>query len=444
MRGIVALWIAGMVALGYVGCDSPEEGTAPLLYEKAIEPAPWDPEPVMQVSRFPGGVHITDVTPDSALVAIETLEDAINVILVENQEVSWVEVQRHLQLEPVSGQMVHLELKELQPDTTYSIMATDSSGEFRSRVTRFVTALDPSKARIVRFGATSCLGGTAFPWANLSRASDAYLDFMLFAGDTVYADYSDGIEGYRGAWKNAFAAKGLADLSSRTSLISTWDDHEIRNDWNWDLTNDVQRFEAARQAYFEAMPWRGETIYRKLSWGKTLDVLVLDGRGERRDGRYMSLEQMEWLKTNLLTSEARFKVILNSVPITDMNDLVGDFLVGDRWQGFPEQRTELLRFIEDNSIEGAFFVAGDFHYSHIAKASPPGDVGHSVVEVMAGPAGSGINPLMLTNPYPDEQFMTFVGTHNYAYFEANPATGTVLVKYIGDDGNVLAEKTLQF
>ena len=33
----------------------------------------------------------------------------------------------------------------------------------------------------------------------------------------------------------------------------------------------------------------------------------------------------------------------------------------DRWQGYPEQRQELLDFIAESSIENVWFLAGDFH-----------------------------------------------------------------------------------
>ena len=43
----------------------------------------------------------------------------------------------------------------------------------------------------------------------------------------------------------------------------------------------------------------------------------------------------------------------------------------------------------------------------------------------------------------DEQFKLFVATHNYTYFEANPKTGKVLVRYVDAQGEVLGEQTLQ-
>ena len=49
-------------------------------------------------------------------------------------------------------------------------------------------------------------------------------------------------------------------------------------------------------------------------------------------------------------SEAQWKIILNSVPITDMKDLLGPAIADDRWQGYPEDRSDILTFIEEEQI----------------------------------------------------------------------------------------------
>ena len=94
-------------------------------------------------------------------------------------------------------------------------------------------------------------------------------------------------------------------------------------------------------------------MYRKVSHGAVCDIFVLDCRGERHSdsGVYISREQLDWLKSSLSSSGARFKFIMNLVPIIDFSDLIGEVEAIDRWQGFPEQRTEILSHIEDNAIE---------------------------------------------------------------------------------------------
>ena len=424
-----------------LGCSEPDPVIE--LYTNESEPAPWEPDGTLDLDLFPSGVQITDVTSQSALIALRTEATRVDLLLQRGSAQQWLELRRTSGFSPAQGKMLHHTLSNLEPDTPYSLVFYTDNRTRRSRVTRFRTAPTHSQSRVLRFGATSCLGKLVPSLPTLSRAAEARLDFMLFAGDTVYADGSGSLNDYRRTWRQTFETQGMRDLSSSTSIITTWDDHEIINDWTWDKYDDSQRFENARTAYLEALPIREETIWRKRSWGKTLDVLVLDSRGERRNGNYLSINQMEWLKTELLTSRARFKIILNSVPITDMRNVLGTLAIGDRWQGFPQQRIELLNFIEDHDIEGVFFIGGDFHYGQIAQVSPPGEPGSKLWEVLVGPGGSLVNPFLLTAPEYDEQFKLFVGAHTYTYFEANPQTGKVLVRYINDQGESLGERTLQ-
>ena len=160
--------------------------------------------------------------------------------------------------------------------------------------------------------------------------------------------------------------------------------------------------------FHKALPNRSNStggIYRKLSQGSVLDIFVLDCRGERisDDAQYISVGQMDWLKDSLTSSTARFKIIFNSVPITDFVNLIGEVESIDRWQGFPEQRTEILEHIEDTGIEGVLWISGDFHFGLISQVSPLGQTGDTMNEVLVGPSGSLLN-IMGELLVPTEQY----------------------------------------
>ncbi|MFO0003851.1 MAG: alkaline phosphatase D family protein, partial [bacterium] len=125
-----------------------------------------------------------------------------------------------------------------------------------------------------------------------------------------------------------------------------------------------------------------------------LDLFALDCRGERRDGNYISPEQMAWLKAELSASTARFKVILNSVPITDLSAIFGTTQAMDRWQGYPAQREEILAHIRDDAVEGVLWITGDVHYAQIGRVDPAGGPGEDQWEVFCGPGGSTLNVLV--------------------------------------------------
>ena len=55
------------------------------------------------------------------------------------------------------------------------------------------------------------------------------------------------------------------------------------------------------------------------------DIFILDARSYRSltAGTYLGRQQMDWLKSELENSKAPFKVIMNSIPITDFSSLIG-------------------------------------------------------------------------------------------------------------------------
>jgi hypothetical protein len=139
---------------------------------------------------------------------------------------------------------------------------------------------------------------------------------------------------------------------------------------------------------------------------------------------------MDWLKDALMASTSVFKIILNSVPISDFPGAF-DFAQNDRWEGYAAQRTEILSFIDDNAIAGVLWLAGDFHLAFISNVATSGP-GSSQREVLAGPGAQEPNALLpsLTG----SQFAFKTGTNNYTTLRFDPATGEVRVAYVDGAG----------
>ena len=151
---------------------------------------------------------------------------------------------------------------------------------------------------------------------------------------------------------------------------------------------------------------------------------------------------MDWLKAWLIETDSTFKIILNSVPITNMMGMYGPLAAGDRWDGYTHQRDELLEYITEHQIQGILWVAGDFHFSQLGRVDPAGQIGHNLWEVFAGPAGSFVNPIVWI-AQENSQYRHILKTWTYTWFEANPDEGTIRVKFINDDGNIVVEELLQ-
>lgn len=406
------------------------------------EPPRWEPAGSPDLAVFPFGVQVGDSESDSAIVSVQTTESIIEIRVMVAADQSWAQHSTFTDISTEDG-FVQLFIDALPSDTAVCVAAFSPQG--RSTVTRFRTACSAEDFRIIRFGVTSCMGGN-FPWPSLSHAAQEELDIFLFLGDCVYADGSVDLEDYWWHWERSLSQTGFQDLSQSTSIISTWDDHEIDNNWSWNQTSNIEtKFANGLTAFRRALPQRigegGTGLWHSISWGDVAEFFVLDGRGERRDGLYVSSEQLQWIKEGLLKSSARFKFILNSVPITDFQNLIGDNQSEDRWQGYPEQRTELLSHIENNAIEGVLWLSGDFHYAQHNRVSPPGEIGDTQFEFLCGPTGSFLNPIGGLAAE-TEQFIWSLSEWNYTLFEADPGTGEVTIKYIGDDGSILHSTNL--
>lgn len=442
--GLGALPLAGLLP----GCkdkggidDSAGLEPAP---DRAPEPEAWAPEIEEDASAFAWGVVVGDPSEQGAIVGVRTSEtEALSLVLAVAEGEGWTVLDTSADLAPADG-VVQVELSDLEPDTAYSFYFLAADGARRSAVGRFRTAqaTDASLRKIV-FGATSCFGGN-WPFPSLQFAADERLDFFLLLGDTVYADGASTVEEYREHYKTNFGAAPLQALVASTGVIATWDDHEVDNNWSWSEVSE-EKFAAARAAFWEALPQGrgpgGTGIWRRIAWGPAVDLFVLDCRGEKMDGNYISSEQMAWFKAGLSASTARFKIVLNSVPITDMNNFYGAAYLDERWQGYA-QRDEILSYIRDNDIQGVLWVSGDHHLGMVNRVDVAGRPGEEQWEVLTGPAGSFINVLGELLEL-DDQYHLVVLQWNWTRFELDPNLGTAFVQFIGDDGSVLGEKTLE-
>ncbi|MBW2453984.1 MAG: alkaline phosphatase D family protein [Deltaproteobacteria bacterium] len=448
------LVLSAVLALAGVGCGAADE-TDPITAGGGNGgggvgghiPGPeldlWSPPGTEDGVAFAWGVQTGDAGPWDALVSVRTLEPSLSLTVMKGMLDGWTEAAVLHDLTPLDG-VLQLPLDNLTPDTTYSLAFFAADGQRRSRAARLRTAVPAGFSRIIRFGATSGLGGND-PWPNLSHAAAERLDFFMPVGDTIYADWGAPV-GFVEKWKGALSTLGLNDLTASTSMAATWDDHEVEDNWSYNTPGMEAKAQEAMAAYRQAIPQRlgpgGTGVWRKLSWGDGMDLFILDCRGERRDGNYISPEQMAWLKEGLASSTARFKVINNSVPIIDFTEFVGDLWAEDRWQGYPQQRSEILQHIADQGIAGVLWVSGDFHIGGVGLIDEAGGPASDQWEVLTGPSGSPINPgAGMMNP--NERFPVIVKTWSYTLFTADPESGTVTVQFIGDDSAVIDEITLQ-
>ncbi|MBW3665012.1 MAG: alkaline phosphatase D family protein [Actinobacteria bacterium] len=286
-----------------------------------------------------------------------------------------------------------------------------------------------------RFGVVSCANyqhGFFNAYALLAERGD--LDAIIHCGDYLY-EYQLVAEGGYGEDEANLAAPrrheppsemiALADYRTRHAQykldpdlrrlhqlypwITTWDDHESTNnsyrdgaenhdpetEGDWEVRKDT-----SRRVYDEWMPTRVERpdrLWRSLTWGDLLEVLVLDTRLERDEiigsigvtvlsdeiddpDRIMIGEaQRDFLYSRLSETDAAWKVIAQQTIMAPWNALSFPSVPGapdapvpvlrddgnaanpDQWDGYTAERDRLFTHIRDNGVEDIVVLTGDVH-----------------------------------------------------------------------------------
>ncbi len=193
------------------------------------------------------------------------------------------------------------------------------------------------------------------------------MDFYVNLGDWPYADAdvpAITLAEYREKHLAARALPFMQRLTDALPMYCIYDDHDVRCNWDayW-WRREPERVAAGVAAWDEWFPLRTETRYRAIRRGQHLEIFLLDTRfyrsaNDEADGPAKTLlgtEQLRWLQEGLLSSDATFKLILSSVPLSYSTE-------SDHWSAFACERDALIDFIARNSIPGIAFLTADRHY----------------------------------------------------------------------------------
>ncbi len=215
-----------------------------------------------------------------------------------------------------------------------------------------------------------------------------------------------------------FGQNYWADLRASTSVFATVDDHEVVNDFQGGqnvstlpaatqtlygatsgLVNDAPLYENGFQAFQEYNPIRDEfygatgdnrtanerKLYRANTFGSDAVNIILDARSFRDPGlasvtdisnqtqvgtflaqsfdptrTFLGRVQVEDLKRDLLQAEKN-GVTWKFVNLPEPVQNIGVLAASDRYEGYAAERTEILKFINENKINNVVFIAADIH-----------------------------------------------------------------------------------
>ncbi|MCX4998812.1 alkaline phosphatase D family protein [Streptomyces longwoodensis] len=367
----------------------------------------------------------TRVTPTAAATPGSGIGPDLEVewVMARDKALTTVVAKGSVTATAASDHTVKADVRGLQPATDYWFRFSAGGTDSPVARTRTAPAVDAAVPGL-RFGVVSCANweaGYFSAYRHLAARSD--LDAWLHLGDYIY-EYGTGQYGTRDTVVRPHAPGHeiltLADYRTRhgryktdpdlqalhhkAPVVAIWDDHEFANDaWSGGAENHTEGAEgtwtarqaAARQAYFEWMPVRpaiAGTTYRRLRFGKLADLSLLDLRSFRSqqvktgngdvddpDRTLTGRAQLDWLKAGLQSSDTTWRLVGNSVMISPfaIGSLTADLLkplaelLGlpkeglalntDQWDGYTDDRRELLAHLRAHAIRNTVFLTGDIH-----------------------------------------------------------------------------------
>jgi phosphodiesterase/alkaline phosphatase D-like protein len=271
----------------------------------------------------------------------------------------------------------------LRPDTEYFYLWESASGV--SPVGRTRTRMPVDSAEPLRIGFSSCQQYQAGWFTPHANAAAEQLDLYLFLGDYIYergrspipgdvrADRTDAVDlaSYRYKYALARSDAALQELHRQHPALHVLDDHEVENNYSDNLPAPSPLQRAA--GYRAASEWIPRVvnkrdrhrIFRRVPLNANADLFLVDtrqyrtGSADGRPPRILGDTQMAWLLAALKSSTARWRIIVQQMPIAAAP--TGSGARSDAWDGFPEDRALLLGEIERNGIQNVVFLTGDAH-----------------------------------------------------------------------------------
>ncbi|MBP2416089.1 alkaline phosphatase D family protein [Microlunatus capsulatus] len=270
-------------------------------------------------------------------------------------------------------------------------------------------------------------------------------DFLLHSGDTVYADgplqesvtlpdgrvyrnlvteakfkVAETLDEYRGQYAYNLLDEHYRAFTAEVTQVNQWDDHEVTNNWYPGEVLDDPRYTEQRvdvlaarahRAFREWLPIPSAVagpLYRRLSYGPSLDVFVLDMRSAKdangaNDGRdrtrgTLGEAQRRWLVRELRSSRATWKVIANDLPLGLVvpDGPTAQEGVGQGDDGAPLGRegefATVLRQAHRHGVTGIVFLTADVHYTAAHHYDPSRAAVQDFTpfwEFVSGPAHAG-------------------------------------------------------
>ena len=387
--------------------------------------------PVFNSYPFMLGVASGDPTSDGVVLWTRLAPDPLNGggLPMQAIEVSWelaaddrfrtIVQTGTTYARPELAHAVHVEVIGLEPARSYWYRfraGREISAVGRTRTAPAADAM-PDRLAFANVGCNRYEDGYFTAYRHLAKEE---LDFVFHSGDYIY-EYRNrrgatppvreitGGETYTVVdYRNRYALYRLdADLQAAHAahpFVVSFDDHEVDNNWAGDVSEEdggpnfpiavpndllLLRRQMAFQAWYEAMPVRraqlprGPSIqaFRRLRYGRLLDVNVLDTRQYRDDqpcgdgtrvgcadrlkpdSQILGAMQERWLMEGLKASPTTWNLLAQQVFMMQRRFGEGPAFgfSMDKWDAYGAARDRLMRFLGDAKISNVVALTGDVH-----------------------------------------------------------------------------------
>jgi len=398
-------FVAGAGALGAATVFAPQALANGLTGRRA---------PTLRGGRFPEGVLSGDPTPRAITLWTRVAgvggRGSVELEVARDRGFDRVVARDLIGTSGAGGHSVKARVGGLVPYEEYFYRFSTKANS--SPVGRFRTALPPDSRQPVRFAFFSCQDYTFGYFNAHAMLAREDVDFVVNLGDYIYAEayhtagsasggvrtdkigFAKSLQDYRDKYRLYRTDPNLRRMHAELPMISIWDDHEVQDNYAGGsrggglakaLGYTERRRAAGYRAYFESMPTygfapgRGRRIYGASRFGRNVDLVLLDQRQFRADQPcddklvaepcdeldvardFLGRKQMGFVKRRLRSSPAAWKVLANQTMVERTVYPGGRYIGFDSWQGYPRERRELLRHIEQKQIEDVVFVTGDIH-----------------------------------------------------------------------------------
>lgn len=376
---------------------------------------------------------------------------------------------------------VHVDVRGLRPGREYFYRFR--AGDDISPTGRTKTAPPPeATVSAFKFGMVSCQAWFDGYYTAYRHLAEEDLDLVVHLGDYLYEygvqtnggrpdavlpDKFFGPTVYLSDYRDRYALYKLdPDLQAAHAAapwIVTWDDHEVVDNYaglahpSAPQEEFLVRRANAYRAYWEHMPLRtlepagpDLTLYRRFTFGRLLELSVLDTRQYRSDQAcgdgldtncaqrldpartLLGDTQEQWLLDGLAQSPATWNVLAQQIMLSqvDFDTNPGQSLSMDMWDGYKPARDRVLDGLVERRVRNPIVLSGDFHRSMAANvkqdfddpASPTVATEFLGSSISSGMDGADMDQFGTQFLAANDHIRFYNGQRGYLTFDVTPGT----------------------